>query len=73
LLAQYRNETARAIEAAVYLHGLAADMAVVGTDEHTLLPTDSLREFSRAFRFHSCGPSGYVWLQGTFPGTRVEE
>jgi NAD(P)H-hydrate epimerase len=77
LLAQYRNETSRAVEAAVYLHGLAADLAVFGTDEHTLLPTDSLGEFSRAFRFHSCRPNGYVWLQGashaTNPCTRVEE
>jgi ADP-dependent NAD(P)H-hydrate dehydratase / NAD(P)H-hydrate epimerase len=64
LLAQYRNDAARAIEAAVYLHGLAADLAVQHADEHTLLPTDSLCEFSRAFRFHSCGLNGYVWLQG---------
>ncbi len=64
LLAQYQNETARAVEAAVYLHGLAADLAVIETDEHALLATDSLREFSRAFRFRSRRPNGYVWLQG---------
>lgn len=64
LLAQYQNETARAVEAAVYLHGLAADLAVSEVDEHTLLATDSLREFSRAFRFRSRRPNGYVWLQG---------
>ena len=40
LLAQYQNETARAVEAAVYLHGLAADLAVSEVDEHTLLATD---------------------------------
>jgi NAD(P)H-hydrate epimerase len=76
LLAQYKNETARAVEAAVYLHGLAADLAVLETDEHTLLPTDSLREFSRAFRFRSGRPNGYVWLQGhctEAPSTRVEK
>jgi NAD(P)H-hydrate epimerase len=76
LLAQYQNETARAVEAAVYLHGLAADLAVIDTDEHTLLPTDSLREFSRAFRFRSGRPNGYVWLQGHClqqTCTRVEE
>src|ERR1700733_9756907 len=64
LLAQYPQEPARAIEAAVYLHGLAADLAARAVDEHTLLPTDTLREFSRAFRFRSHRPNGYVWLQG---------
>ena len=67
LLAQYRDQPARAIEAAVYLHGLAADFAVRDVDEHTLLATDTLHEFSRAFRFHSRRPSGYVWLQGHCP------
>jgi NAD(P)H-hydrate epimerase len=64
LLAQYPAETARAVEAAVYLHGLAADLAVRDADQHTLLATDSLAEFSRAFCFHSHGRNGYVWLQG---------
>ena len=64
LLAQYSAEPARAVEAAVYLHGLAADLAVREADEHTLLPSDSLPQFSRAFRFRSRGGSGYVWLQG---------
>ncbi|HEY1160451.1 MAG TPA: NAD(P)H-hydrate dehydratase [Terracidiphilus sp.] len=68
LLAQYPGEAARAVEAAVYLHGLAADLAVRypgGThDEHTLLATDSLAQISRAFRFDSRGENGYVWLQG---------
>ncbi len=68
LLAQFPAEAARAVEAAVCLHGLAADLAVRdpdGThDEHTLLATDTLRQFSRAFRFDSRGENGYVWLQG---------
>jgi hydroxyethylthiazole kinase-like uncharacterized protein yjeF len=64
LLAQYRNEPARAVEAAVYMHGLAADLAVRDVDEHTLLATDTVREFSRAFRFRSRRQNGYVWLQG---------
>jgi hydroxyethylthiazole kinase-like uncharacterized protein yjeF len=64
LLAQYPDEPARAVEAAVYLHGLAADLAVREADEHTLLATDSLKYFSRAFRFRSRGENGYVWLQG---------
>jgi NAD(P)H-hydrate epimerase len=69
LLAQHPNETALAVEAAVYLHGLAGDLAVRAADEHTLLATDSLAQLARAFQFRGldfrrCGPSGYVWLQG---------
>jgi hydroxyethylthiazole kinase-like uncharacterized protein yjeF len=64
LLAQYSTAPARAVEAAVYLHGLAADMAVRAGDEHTLLATDTLVQLSPAFHFHSGGRSGYVWLQG---------
>jgi NAD(P)H-hydrate epimerase len=64
LVAQYPADTRRAVEAAVYLHGLAADLAVQQGDEHTLLATDSLAQFSRAFRFDSRGENGYVWLQG---------
>jgi len=64
ILAQYPSAPAQAVEAAVYLHGLAADMAVAAADQHTLLATDSLAQFSRAFRFQSRGQTGYVWLQG---------
>ena len=64
MLAQFQSDPARAVEAAVYLHGLAADFAAREFDEHVLLATDSLRFYSRAFRFRSRGPSGYVWLQG---------
>jgi|CZKF01.1.fsa_nt_gi NAD(P)H-hydrate epimerase len=64
LVAQYPDETAQAVEAAVYLHGLAADLAVRRADEHTLLATDSLPHLAQAFRFHSHGPNGYLWLQG---------
>ncbi len=69
LLAQYSKDAARAVEAAVDLHGLAADLAVSAGDEHTLLATDTLREFSRAFRFRSRGANGYVWLQGALHAT----
>jgi ADP-dependent NAD(P)H-hydrate dehydratase / NAD(P)H-hydrate epimerase len=64
MLAQYPKDAGLAVEAAVYLHGLAADMAVNVADEHTLLATDSLQQLSRAFRFYSRGENGYVWLQG---------
>ncbi len=69
LLAQFPDEASRAVEAAVYLHGLAADFAVREADEHTVLATDSFRCFPQAFRFRPIRFSkgaqrGYVWLQG---------
>jgi NAD(P)H-hydrate epimerase len=72
LLAQHPGEQARAVEAAVYLHGLAADLAVLEADEHTLLATDSLRHLARAFRFQgfrfrASAPNRYLWLQGLPP------
>jgi NAD(P)H-hydrate epimerase len=75
LLAQHPNDSKRAVEAAVYLHGLAADITVRGTggdagpgaDQHTLLATDSLANLHRAFRYHARGGSGELWLQGLPP------
>ena len=64
LLAQYPGDPARAVEAAVCLHGLAADLAVREGNEHTLLATDSFMHFSQAFRFGFRGSNGYVWIQG---------
>ena len=75
LLAQHPGDAAQAVEAAVYLHGLAADFAVREADEHTLLATDTLRYLARAFKypaFHilKSGSSRYVCLQGTMGATR---
>jgi NAD(P)H-hydrate epimerase len=72
LLAQHPEEQARAVEAAVYLHGLAADLAVIEANEHTLLATDSLLQLARAFRFQGfrfrdSGPNRYLWIQGLPP------
>jgi NAD(P)H-hydrate epimerase len=69
VVAQFPDQPDRAVEAAVYLHGLAADMAVREGDEHTLLATDCLQDLPRAFRsrafhFYRGSPNGYVWLQG---------
>lgn len=68
LLGQYKEQAQSAVEAAVFLHGLAADLAVRERDEHTLLATDTLPHLSQAFRFRSRTDNGYVWLQG-LPGT----
>ncbi len=69
MLAQFPGDVALAVEAAVYLHGLAGDLAVRAGDEHTLLATHSLKYLARAFRmrvshFRNRGGNRYVWLQG---------
>lgn len=69
MLAQYGKgeRVAEAVEAAVYLHGLAADFAVAGRDEHTLLATEVCGHLDDAFRFRALGRDGIMWLQG-LPG-----
>jgi ADP-dependent NAD(P)H-hydrate dehydratase / NAD(P)H-hydrate epimerase len=64
LLAQHPQQPAEAIEAAVYLHGLAADFAVREQDEHTLLATDTIGHLFRAFHFRPQDRAGYVWIEG---------
>jgi ADP-dependent NAD(P)H-hydrate dehydratase / NAD(P)H-hydrate epimerase len=74
MLAQYARDqspasVAKAVEAAVYLHGLAADLAVLEQDEHTLLATDTVSHLCNAFRFRFKDKAGYLWIQG-FPHAR---
>jgi hydroxyethylthiazole kinase-like uncharacterized protein yjeF len=68
LLGQHPNDPGKAVEAAVYLHGLAADITVRGPgiagDQHTLLATDSLAFLHQAFRYRPQPHGGYCWLQG---------
>jgi NAD(P)H-hydrate epimerase len=69
MLGQYARDNsaasvARAVEAAVYLHGLAADLAVLEQDEHTLLATDTVSHICNAFGYRSRDKGGYVWVQG---------
>jgi NAD(P)H-hydrate epimerase len=68
LVAQYKNDPAAAVEAAVYLHGLAADFAVAEQDEHTLLATDVIAHLWKAFSFRAEDKAGYTWLQ-SLPGS----
>jgi NAD(P)H-hydrate epimerase len=76
LLGQHPDQPGKAVEAAVYLHGLAADIAVrsdgIGGDQHTLLATDSLSFLPQAFRYRPQGKSGYCWLQGSPAQTYIE-
>ena len=64
IVAQYPDALEDAVNAAVYLHGLAADIAVREQDEHTLLATDLVAHLWKAFRFRAADLNGYVWLQG---------
>jgi NAD(P)H-hydrate epimerase len=50
ILAQMPNDAARAAVTAVYLHGLAGDVAAVAMGEHSLVATDLLTELPEAFR-----------------------
>ncbi len=63
-IAQYPAQLEEAVEAAVFLHGLAADLAVREQDEHTLLVTDVLSNLWRAFRYRVHDKDGYVWWEG---------
>lgn len=63
-VAQHPKQARQAVEAAVYLHGLAADFAVREQEEHTLLATDTVSHLARAFRFRAEDEAGYTWIQG---------
>jgi ADP-dependent NAD(P)H-hydrate dehydratase / NAD(P)H-hydrate epimerase len=64
MLAQFPNDVARAVETAVYLHGLAADFAAHAMDEHTVLATDTVTHLSDAFRYRVKDEDGLVWICG---------
>jgi len=80
LLAQHPEHPGEAVEAAVYLHGLAADLSLNThtADEHTLLATDTLRQLGRAFPTHPTelfrpdGETGYVCVAGRCARPRVK-
>lgn len=64
MLAQFPNDVARAVETAVYLHGLAGELAAQAMDEHTVLATDTLTHLSEAFRYRVKDEDGLVWISG---------
>jgi ADP-dependent NAD(P)H-hydrate dehydratase / NAD(P)H-hydrate epimerase len=64
MLAQFPEDIARAVEAAVYLHGLAGDFAAHAMDEHTVLATDTVTHLSDAFRYRVRDEDGLVWVCG---------
>jgi NAD(P)H-hydrate epimerase len=64
MLAQFPDDVAHAVEAAVYLHGLAADFAARVMDEHTVLATDTVAHLSDAFRYRVKDEDGLSWICG---------
>ncbi len=72
MVAQFPERVAEAVEAAVYLQGLAADLAVGGQggmDEHSLLATDTVAHLSAAFRYR-VEDDGFTWVCGVSGGGR---
>jgi NAD(P)H-hydrate epimerase len=64
MLAQFPGDVARAVETAVYLHGLAGDFAARAMDEHTVLATDTVTHLSDAFRYRVTDEDGMTWICG---------
>ena len=50
IIGQMQNDVARAVVAAVYMHGLAGDVAAEKMGEHSLVATDLLGALPEAFR-----------------------
>ena len=67
LLAQYPKHVAEAVEAAIYLHGLAGDFAAHAMDERTVLATDTVAHLSDAFRYRTRDTDGLTWIAGLHP------
>jgi hydroxyethylthiazole kinase-like uncharacterized protein yjeF len=65
MLAQYPEDVAHAVEAAVFLHGLAGDFACLAQDEHTVLATDTVDHLWQAFRARVVDADGLTWISGT--------
>ncbi len=64
MLAQHPQNVAEAVEAAVYLHGLAADFAAHAMDEKTVLASDVIAHLSDAFRHRVEDEDGLYWVCG---------
>jgi hydroxyethylthiazole kinase-like uncharacterized protein yjeF len=72
MLAQYLDpknpneaDVADAVEAAVFLHGLAGDFACLAQEEHTVLATDTVAHLWQAFRSRVEDADGLTWISGT--------
>jgi hydroxyethylthiazole kinase-like uncharacterized protein yjeF len=63
-VAQHPENVADAVNAAVYLHGLAADFAAHRMEQHTVLATDTVAHLSDAFRYRTRDANGAEWVCG---------
>ncbi|HVG26516.1 MAG TPA: NAD(P)H-hydrate dehydratase [Acidobacteriaceae bacterium] len=73
MLAQYSESVTEAVEAAVFLHGLAGDFATAEQNEHTVLATDTVRHLWRAFREPVQDRDGFTWIAGLAARKRRQE
>jgi NAD(P)H-hydrate epimerase len=78
MLAQYGDDSkggdvAQAVEAAVFLHGLAGDFACLAQDEHTVLAMDTVRHLWEAFRARVVDEDGLTWVSGTATKNRQRQ
>lgn len=64
MLAQHPDSAAEAVEAAVYLHGLAADLVAQQMDEKSVLATDVIEALSDAFGYRTQDEDGLEWISG---------
>jgi NAD(P)H-hydrate epimerase len=64
MLAQHPDDVAAAVEAAVYLHGLAADLVVQKMDEKSVLATDVIEGLSDAFGYRTRDEDRLEWICG---------
>jgi NAD(P)H-hydrate epimerase len=55
---------AEAVEAAVYLHGLSADLVAQRMDEKSVLATDVIAGLSEAFGYRTRDDDGLEWICG---------
>jgi len=63
LMAQFPRQIVDAVRAAVYLHGFAADLALRGQTEQTMLATDIFSRFPMALRQVLRPSDGFTWIQ----------
>lgn len=73
MLGQHPEDVARAVEAAVFLHGLAGDFATLAQDEHTVLATDTVGHLCEAFRSRVADADGFTWIAGVAANHNKEQ
>jgi ADP-dependent NAD(P)H-hydrate dehydratase / NAD(P)H-hydrate epimerase len=63
LIAQHPERIVEAVRAGVYLHGLAADMALATQSEETMLTSDVIAALASAFRVARKPRNEFTWVQ----------